>query len=117
MHCQRETCDLIVQEGGNYCMQLKGNQGDMQVGMQAFVAEQDIEYIDEYTSADGDHGRMGERSYPVRDVPDYLADTHQQPHPEGLVLVVSRRTVGETASHSADCTSCQHTTQPRQPPR
>jgi hypothetical protein len=30
LHCQRETCELIVQEGGDYCLQLKGNQGDMQ---------------------------------------------------------------------------------------
>ncbi len=44
LHCQRETCDLIVQEGGDYCMQLKGNQGDMQADVQAFVADQDIEY-------------------------------------------------------------------------
>ena len=29
LHCQRETCELIVQEGGEYCLQLKGNQGDM----------------------------------------------------------------------------------------
>ena len=51
LHCQRETCELIVQEGGDYyCMQLKGNQGDMQADVQAFVADQDIEYIDEYTS-------------------------------------------------------------------
>ena len=24
LHCQRETCELIVQEGGDYCMQIKG---------------------------------------------------------------------------------------------
>ena len=24
LHCQRETCELIVQDGGDYCLQLKG---------------------------------------------------------------------------------------------
>ena len=23
LHCQRETCDLIVREGGDYCMQTR----------------------------------------------------------------------------------------------
>lgn len=72
LHCQRETCDLIVQEGGDYCMQLKGNQGDIQADVRAFVADQHIEYIDEYTSVDGNHGRVEERSYRVYDVPDFV---------------------------------------------
>jgi predicted transposase YbfD/YdcC len=100
LHCQRETCDLIVLEGGDYCMQLKGNQGDMQADVRAFVADQDIEYIDEYTSVDGDHGRVEERSYRVYDVPDYLAETHQWPHLGAFVHVVSKRIVDQTTKHS-----------------
>jgi predicted transposase YbfD/YdcC len=37
LHCQCETCVLIVQAGGDYCLQLKGNQGDMLADMRAFV--------------------------------------------------------------------------------
>ena len=47
---RRKFCDLIVREGGDYCMQLKGNQGDMHADMQAFAADQDIEYVDEFIS-------------------------------------------------------------------
>ena len=90
----------IVQEGGDYCMQLKGNQGDMHADVRTFVADRDIEYIDEYISVDGDHGRIEERSYSVYDVPDYLAETHQWPHLGAFVHVVSKRTVGQTTSHS-----------------
>ncbi|WP_419737926.1 ISAs1 family transposase [Ruegeria sp.] len=100
LHCQRETCDLIVQEGGDYCMQLKGNQGDMQADVRAFVADQNIEYIDEYISVEGDHGRVEERSYRVYDVPNYLVDTHQWPHLGAFVHVVSRRTAGDTTKQS-----------------
>ena len=79
-------------------MQLKGNQGDVQADVRAFVADQDIEYIDEFISVDGDHGRIEERSYRVYDVPDYLIDTHQWPHLGAFVHVVSKRRVGETTS-------------------
>jgi len=81
-------------------MQLKGNQGDIQADMRAFVADQDIEYIDEYTSVDGDHGRVEARSYRVYDVPDCLTETHQWPHLGAFVHVVSKRTAGQTARHS-----------------
>ena len=51
LHCQHKTCELIVQEGGDYCLQLKGTQGDMLADVRAFVEDQDTDYIDEY----GDH--------------------------------------------------------------
>ena len=36
---RRKFCDLIVREGGDYCMQLKGNQGAMQADIRAFLAD------------------------------------------------------------------------------
>jgi len=33
--------------------------------------QRSFEYNDEYTSVEGDHGRVEERSYRVYDVPDY----------------------------------------------
>ena len=47
---RRKFCDLIVREGGDYCMQLKGNQGDMHADIRAFAADQDSEYVDEFIS-------------------------------------------------------------------
>ena len=70
----------------------------MQADVRAFVADQDIEYVDEFISVDGGHGRIEERSYRVYDVPDYLIDTHQWPHLSAFVQVVSKRTVGEATS-------------------
>ena len=46
LHCQRETCELIVQEGDDYCVHIKGNQGDMLADVRAFVDDQDTDYID-----------------------------------------------------------------------
>ena len=98
LHCQRETCELIVQEGGDYCLQLKGNQGDMLADVQAFVEDHNTDYIDEYDTIDADHGRIEERSYRVYDVPQYLIDIHDWPHLQAFVHVVSRRTTGDKTS-------------------
>lgn len=100
LHCQRETCELIVQEGGDYCLQLKGNQGDMRADVRAFVDDQETDYIDEYSSVDGEHGRVEERSYRVYDVPEYLTETHHWPHLSAFVHVVSKRTIGDKTGHS-----------------
>ncbi len=72
LHCQRETCELIVEAGGDYCLQLRGNQGDMPADVRAFVDDQQTDYIDEYDTIDANHGRIGERSYRVYDVPRHL---------------------------------------------
>ena len=64
------------------------------------MADQDAEYIDKYTSVDGDHGRIEERSYRVYDVPGYLTETHQWPHLGAFVHVVSKRSAGQRASSS-----------------
>lgn len=100
LHCQRETCELIVREGGDYCLQLKGNQGDMLTDVRALVDDQDIDYIDEYTSVDADHGRVEERSYYVYKVPEYLIETHNWPHLKAFVHVASSRVQGEKTSDS-----------------
>ena len=100
LHCQRETCDLIVREGGDYCLQLKGDQGDMLADVRAFVEDQDTGFIDEYTSADADHGRIEERSYRVYDVPDYLIVTHNWPHLQAFAHVSSSRETAGKVSRS-----------------
>jgi len=113
LHCQRETCELIVQEGGNYCLQLKGNQGDMLADVRAFVEDQNTDYSDEYATIDADHGRVEERSYRVYDVPQYLTDIHNWPHLQAFVHVLSERTAGDKSSHSQRLYlfSKQHTAQ------
>ena len=100
LHCQRETCEVIVQEGGDYCLQLKGNQGDMQADVKAFVKDQDTDSIDQYITIDADHGRIEERSYRVYTVPKYLSDTHKWPHLQSFVHVVSKREVSDKTSRS-----------------
>ena len=91
LHCHRETCELIVEEGGDYCMQLKGNQGVMFEDVKDFAHDQYTVFIDEYKTEGSDHGRIEERLYRVYDVPDYLEETHKWPHLKSFVHVVTKR--------------------------
>ncbi len=100
LHCQRETCELIVQAGGEYCLQLKGNQGDMLADVRAFVDDQGTDYIDKYDTVDADHGRIEERSYRVYNVPQYLTDIHNWPHLQAFVHVVSERAADDKTNRS-----------------
>ena len=109
--------ELIVHEGGDYRLQLKGNQGDMLADVRAFVDDQDTDYIDDYDTIDADHGRIEERSYRVYDVPQYLTDIHDWPHLKAFVHVVSRRTAGDKVSLPSGSTCSPGNIQLRPPPR
>jgi predicted transposase YbfD/YdcC len=100
LHCQRETCELIVCEGGDYCVQLKANQGAMLADVRAYIEDQETDYIDEYTSTDGDHGRIETRSYRVYSTPQYLDDTHKWPDLKAFVHVTSTRELDGKPSRS-----------------
>ena len=100
LHCQRKTCELIVQEHGEYCLQLKANQKEILEDTRAITDDESIEYIDKYDSFEKGHGRIDERSYHVYNVPDHLIETHQWPHLDAFVHVVSKRTIKEETSRS-----------------
>ena len=78
LHCQRETCELIVQEGGDYCLQLKGNQGDMLADVGAFYTIKTlIIFMNTAFLRWAWPHEMEERSYRGYDVPDYSVEIHQ----------------------------------------
>ena len=91
LHCQRETCKLLVEEGADYCLQLKGNQRDMKQDIMAFVADHGTDIVDRFKTVDGDHGRIETRSYEVYDIPQYLHDMHHWPHLKAFVHVATSR--------------------------
>ena len=78
-------------DGGSYCLQLKGNQGDMKADARAFIDDQETDYIDEYTSTDADHDRVETRCTRVYTAPKYPDDTHKGPSLKAFVDVISTR--------------------------
>lgn len=84
MHCQKETAELIIDNGGDYVLQLKGNQGNFYKDVYAMF---DDKYIDEtdkeceyemFTTIEKAHGRIEKRTcYVLNEIEfftDYLAE-------------------------------------------
>lgn len=84
MHCQKETAELIVKNGGDYVLQLKASQGKFYEEVYAMfddkymnIADKDCEY-EMYSTLEKSHGRIEKRTcYVLNEVAfftDYLAD-------------------------------------------
>lgn len=84
MHCQKETAKLIIDNGGDYVLQLKANQGNLYKDVYAMFddkymneADKDCEY-EIYTTIEKGHGRIEKRTcYVLNEVEfftDYLAE-------------------------------------------
>lgn len=83
MHCQKETAELIINNGGDYVLQLKANQGKFYEEVYAMFEDKymdetdtDCEY-EEYCTIEKGHGRIEKRTcYVLNEVAfftDYLA--------------------------------------------
>ena len=84
MHCQKETAELIIDNGGDYVLQLKENQGNFYKDVYAMF---DDKYMDEtdkeceyemFTTIEKAHGRIEKRTcYVLNEIEfftDYLAE-------------------------------------------
>lgn len=103
MGCQKEIAKQIVDQGGDYVLALKGNQGglfeDVQLYMDSLIAQQLKNRPMQTThTLDKGHGRIEERHYWITDSIDWLS---QRPDWEGLKsvgVVESIRYIGEKES-------------------
>lgn len=84
MHCQKETAEKIVNNGGDYVLQLKANQGGFYEDVYAMfedkymdITDKDCEY-ETYSTIEKSHGRIEKRScYVLNEVAfftDYFAE-------------------------------------------
>lgn len=84
MHCQKETAEQILKNGGDYVLQLKANQGKFYEEVYAMfydkymnMADKDCEY-EIYSTLEKSHGRIEKRTcYVLNEVAfftDYLAE-------------------------------------------
>ena len=84
LHCQKDTVETIINNGGDYVVQLKGNQGTFHEDVYAMF---DDKYMDEadkdgeyevFQTVEKGHGRIEKRTcYVLNDTPyftDYLAE-------------------------------------------
>jgi predicted transposase YbfD/YdcC len=106
MGCQKDIAQQIVEQGADYVLALKGNQGTMHEHVVTFFeqlsereqaedAQADTCEDTEYETVDGDHGRVEIRRY--RQITDlrWLEERSQWKHLRSVGMVEAERHVGE----------------------
>jgi predicted transposase YbfD/YdcC len=103
MGCQKEIARTIVEQGADYVLALKGNQGILHEEVELFFAGArrsqfwHIPYQEHHT-VNGEHGRVEERRYWLVSEIEWLAETRAWPGLQSFGLVETQRTVGETTT-------------------
>ena len=107
MSCQRAICAQIVEQGGDYVIALKGNQGRLHDDVRLFLEDPDRlgrDRLDEatHTTVDADHGRIETRTGAVYTDIGWAQDQHAWP---GLAaigkMVRTRETHGKTTTETS----------------
>jgi predicted transposase YbfD/YdcC len=96
MGCQTEIASTIVEQGADYVLALKGNQGDLHTDVvQLFTAagKQDFRNIEHqfYSTVSRGHGRIETRRYWTMGNTDYLIGSHKWSGLKSIGMVESQR--------------------------
>jgi len=84
LNCQRAIAAQIVEQGGDYALALKGNQGTLHADVSLFLDHPARETGETDTTVDADNGRIETRVAMVSTDIDWLQHSHQWP---GLVCI------------------------------
>ncbi len=99
---QREIARQIIEQGGDYAMALKGNQGTLHDDVRAFLDDPKAEATTTNTTVDGDHGRIETRTAVVSTHIDWLQEQHQWPGLKAVAKVTrNRESADKTSSETA----------------
>ena len=102
LNCQREIARQIIEQGGDYAMALKGNQGTLHDDVRAFLDDPKAEATTTNTTVDGDHGRIETRTAVVSTHIDWLQEQHQWPGLKAVAKVTrNRESADKTSSEAA----------------
>jgi predicted transposase YbfD/YdcC len=102
MNCQRAICAQIVEQGGDYVITLKGNQGTLHDDVRRFLDDPDRPGEATHTTVDADHGRIETRTGTVCTDIGWAQEQHAWP---GLAaigkMVRTRETQGKIATDTS----------------
>ena len=90
LNCQRDIARQIVDQGGDYVLALKGNQGRAD-DVVRFLDDPESEVSTVDTTVDGDHGRIETRAATVATKIDWLQEVHHWPGLAAIGKVVRVR--------------------------
>ena len=104
--CQRNIVQKIIDDGGDYIIALKGNQGNLHAEainlfnqLEDFVGNEDeVEGFDSDIDYDKGHGRIEERKTLVMNDLSWLDAKDLWKGLETIIVVISKRTIGDKTS-------------------
>jgi predicted transposase YbfD/YdcC len=94
LNCQREIARQIVDQGGDYALALKGNQGTMHDDVSRFLDDPATQKTTAPPTVDGDHGRIETRVASISTSIDWLQEDHQWPGLKAVGKIVRTREIG-----------------------
>ena len=109
LNCQRDIAQQIIDQGGDYVMALKGNQGTLHDDVQTFLDDPQAEASTADITVDGDHGRIETRTAVVSTHIDWLQEQHQWP---GLKAVAKLTRIRESTEKTTNETAYYLLSQP-----
>jgi predicted transposase YbfD/YdcC len=104
MGCQKDIAQRIADQGADYVLALKGNQGTLHKDVELFFEDaqqcqfKDIAH-DSYETTDGDHGRVEVRRYVTVSDLGWLEDQSKWKNLNLIGMVQSERHIGEKITH------------------
>jgi predicted transposase YbfD/YdcC len=98
MGCQTEIATQIIEEGADYVLSLKGNQGTLHKEVEQYFAwaeQQRFQKIKQsaHQTVDGDHGRIEVRRYCITEDIDWMADKAEWKGLRSIGMVEAERVV------------------------
>lgn len=95
LHCQRATARQVMDQGGDYALALKGNQGTLHDDVVRFLNDSATQAATAKPTVDAGHGRIETRTASVSTDIGWLQEQHDWP---GLAAVGKVRRIRETAA-------------------
>lgn len=94
LNCQRGIARQIVDQGGDYALALKGNQGTLHDDVRLFLDDPRSEKTTAPPTVEGDHGRIETRVATVSTAIGWLQEHHQWPGLKAIGKIVRTRETG-----------------------
>jgi predicted transposase YbfD/YdcC len=109
LNCQRAIASQIVDQGGDYALALKGNQGTLHDDVRRFLDDPMADKLTAEPVVEGDHGRIETRVATVSSKIDWLQEQHHWPGLQAVGKIVRTRqgkskTTTETAYYLLSAT-------------
>jgi predicted transposase YbfD/YdcC len=94
LNCQRGIARQIVEQGGDYALALKGNQGTLHDDVRRFLDDPASKTLTAPPVVEGGHGRIETRIATVSAAVDWLQEDHRWPGLKAIGKVVRTRETG-----------------------